>query len=107
MGFQESFEGQQWFVVETDTLQIRSAYASRFKTVLSRQFWKTGVLLAARESLLLRRRKDAPVADQASGGVVIEGGNTENMAGHDGRVRLDDVRCGGDNLQLRQATKSQ
>ncbi len=39
---------------------------------------KGGVVLAAGETLLLRRGNDAAVLDQRRGAVVIEGGNAEN-----------------------------
>jgi len=53
--------------------------------------WKACVVLLAAEALLLSRRNDAPVLDEGSRTVVVEGGDAEQSLG--ASVRLLRTPC--------------
>jgi hypothetical protein len=75
VGLQNPLELEQRLVVEPHELQLAWLDARRAQTILHRARGERRVALLAGEPLLLRRGEDLPVAEQAGGAVVIEGGD--------------------------------
>ena len=79
IGFEQSLELEQRLVVEDDAIDFAERYAGFRETVADGIRRETGVVLPAREALLLRSRDDAAVDDQGGGAVMVVGGKTENL----------------------------
>ena len=73
MCLQQTFEGEQWLVVKANALEIGGADPGFLKAVSGGQHGETGIMLAARKSLFLRRRDNTAIGEQAGGRVVIIG----------------------------------
>ena len=99
MRLQEPFKSDEGFVVKADAIQILDGDACFLETVLRSLRWKAGIVLAARESLLLGGCHDLAIAHEAGGGIVVEGGDAKDVARHCVR-NLDDVETHGDVSEL-------
>jgi hypothetical protein len=81
VGLEDAVELEQRLVVEDDPVQAATVAADppRLQAVAHRAGRETGVVLEPRETLLLRRRDDAAVLDQAGGRVVVVAGDAEEL----------------------------
>jgi hypothetical protein len=70
-----------WDLVADQTENGRSFRILTLIDEHTRLFWKTRIVLIAREALLLRGSDDNSVPDQGCCAVVIERRNTENRSG--------------------------
>src|SRR5207249_4106086 len=57
---------------EGDVINLLNADFAFPQTIFDREFWKAGIMFFAGKPLLLRRRQDLPVADQAGRTVMIK-----------------------------------
>ncbi len=82
IGFEQALELQERLVVEDDVVDVVELDAGlrRGNTAIA-LCGKAGIVLLAREALLLRGRDDLAVLDQRRGAVVIEGRNPEDAHG--------------------------
>ncbi len=87
---EQALEFEQRLVVENDVIDVFEADAGFAQTVLDGAARKAGVVLAAREALLLGGGRDPAVDDQCRSTVVIEGGDAENAHV---RNRYGTARC--------------
>ena len=78
VGFQQPLEFEEWLVVEYDMVEFVGRDAGFGEAIGDRVVRERGVVLAAGETLLLRRRDDPAVFDQRGRAVVVEGGNAED-----------------------------
>src|SRR5215472_11570879 len=76
---QDAFKLQQRFFVEDDIVEISRLDAASREAVARRTLRKARVVLLATEPLLLGRRNDDAVAQQARRGIVIEAGNPQDV----------------------------
>jgi hypothetical protein len=72
IGFQQSFELEQWFVVEGNEVHLIEADPCLGQAVVQRVAGETRIVLLTSEPLFLRRSHDFAVADQRRRGVVVK-----------------------------------
>ena len=72
VGFQQAFELEKRLVVEHDVIDGLQRNSRRLQAIGEGMVRETGIMLLAREALLLRRRHDTAVFDQGGRAVVIE-----------------------------------
>ena len=73
VGLEQPLELEEGLVVEGDRLQLLEGGARGVETVADGVRGERGVVLAARETLFLRRRDDLAAVDQRRRGVVVKG----------------------------------
>src|SRR5690606_11446509 len=78
---QQPLEGEERLVVERDGVEVGGRDPAFAETVRDGVRRERRVVLEAGEALLLRRRHDPPVADEAGRGVVVETGEAEDGHG--------------------------
>jgi hypothetical protein len=71
IGLQEAVELGQGLVVEGDSVQLAGADAALRQAIAQGVDGKGGIVLLAREALLLRGRHDAAITNQTGGAIVI------------------------------------
>src|SRR5262249_53641425 len=72
VGFQETFELDEWLVVEDDAVDVLQLDAARAQAIVDRVPRVAGIEFLAREALLLGGGNDAAVLDERSGTVMVE-----------------------------------
>ena len=86
VGLEEPLELEERLVVEGDGVERRRrsspASGRQYATACARE---AGVVLLAREALLLRGGDDLAVDDEAGGRVVVEGRDAEDAVRHGGQ----------------------
>ena len=82
VGLEQPVELQDRLVIEGDEVEVARRDACRAQAVVDGPGREVGVVLLAGEALLLRRGDDLPVPQQGGGGVVVEGGDAEDVGGH-------------------------
>ncbi len=78
VGLDQSLEFHERLFIEADEVHLRTGNAGLTQAILNGVRRKPGVVLLARETLLLRCRDDAPVFDETGGGVVVVRGDAED-----------------------------
>ena len=78
IGVEDALKLQQRLVVEAHVLHIVNVDAGALEAEGDSIRRKTGIALPARETLLLRRRYDGAVTQQAGSTIVIEGRDTQD-----------------------------
>src|SRR5262245_19900995 len=76
-----AIEFEERLVVKRDVVQLRGSDACFGQAVVDRVLGKTIVMFLSREPLFLSGGDNLSVADQRSGAVVVESGNTEDSHG--------------------------
>ncbi len=82
VGLEEPRELDERLLIEPDVVDLRRRDAGFTQAVLDRLVRKRGVVLLAREALLLRGRDNAAVLDQAGRRVVVIRGDSEDAGWH-------------------------
>src|SRR5262245_45990053 len=78
IGLQQAFELEERLVVEHDVVDVVQSGSRGLQTVAERMMREAGVVLLAREALLLGGRDDAAMLDEGGRAVVIECRESEN-----------------------------
>ena len=78
IGFQQSLELQEGFVVKADVVQVARRQSGFAETIIDRVLWKTMIVFLARKSFLLRGCDDLSVDNQCCRGVVIKRRNAKD-----------------------------
>src|SRR4029453_15981447 len=78
IGLEQPLELEQGLVVEAHVVELFGADAGFPQTVGDGVARESMVVLLAGEALFLRRRDDLAVDEKARGGVVVEGGDSED-----------------------------
>src|SRR5260370_19452983 len=76
---QDALELQERFFIENDRVELLRLEAALFEAPVDRRHRKIGVALAPGEPLLLDRTDRHPVDQKGGRGVVIVGGNAEDL----------------------------
>src|SRR5262245_22697080 len=98
IGLQQAFELEERLVVEHDVVDVVQSGTRGLQAVAERMMREAGIVLLAREALLLGGRDDAAVLDESGRAVVIECRESENAHFRNGprsEYRVDERRdCG-------------
>jgi hypothetical protein len=78
VGLEQSFELEKGLVVEDNMINPVQADTGLAQAVPDRVTREGGIVLLAREPLLLGRGHDPAVLDQGGGAVVVKGGDPQN-----------------------------
>ncbi len=79
VGFEQALELQERLVVERHLVDGVGRRSCGFEAIADRVVRKIGIVLAARETLFLRRGHDLAVADERRGAVVVEGRYSQDL----------------------------
>src|SRR5262245_11672689 len=78
ISLQQAFELEERLVVEHGVVDVVQSGSRGFQTIAERMVREAGIVLLAREALLLGGRDDAAVLDQGGRAVVVERREPEN-----------------------------
>src|SRR5262245_65278783 len=78
IGLQQAFELKERLVVEHDIVDVVQSSSRGLQTIAERMMREAGIVLLAREALLLGRRDDATILDEGGRAIVVECGEAEN-----------------------------
>jgi len=76
---QDPVELEKWLLVKCDQVQISNTDAALAQAISGRLGWKSGVMFFARKPLLLGRRHNLAVPDQAGGAIVVKGREAQDV----------------------------
>ena len=79
VGHQDALELEHRLVVEGDVVEVRHPDPGLLQAEFDRAPRKIGIRLAAREALLLRGGDNLTIPQEAGGGVVVVGGDPQDM----------------------------
>src|SRR5579871_1267283 len=100
--FEQPLELQERLVVKNNKIDIAERAAGLYQAILGRVRWKSGIVLLAREALLLRGRDNFAIAHQRRGAVVIKSGDSQNLHVSGGLEQRVNEWCDGGTLRQHQ-----